>query len=307
VRLRLGRPDLAHHAGRFAVPEAGPGSPVSVTFLGVSTLLFRAADGAFLTDGYFSRPGLLAVAGARLAPDRSRIRACLDRAQVGRLVGVLPVHTHVDHALDSAVVAQLTGAPLVGGVSAMNVGRGAGLPEDRLLEVADGTTTRLGGFEVTAVASEHCPPDRYPGSITAPVRFPARAGAFRCGEAWSVLVTHVASGRRALVQGSAGFRPGALAGREADVVYLGVGQLGLQSESYLRRYWQETVRAVRARRVVAVHWDDFFRPLDVPLRAIPYAGDDLDRSLRVLGQLAEQDGTPLQMPTVWRPEDPWAR
>ena len=32
---------------------------------------------------------------------------------------------------------------------------------------------------------------------------------------------------------------------------------------------------------------DFFRPLDEPLRALPYAGDDLDVTLRVLGELAE--------------------
>ena len=66
------------------------------------------------------------------------------------------------------------------------------------------------------------------------------------------------------------------------MVYLGVGQLGLQPERYLVDYWTETVRAVGARRVVLIHWDDFFRPLHEPLRALPYAGDDLDVSMRVL-------------------------
>jgi hypothetical protein len=35
---------------------------------------------------------------------------------------------------------------------------------------------------------------------------PARASAYRCGEAWSILLEH-ASGRTALIQGSAGVRP----------------------------------------------------------------------------------------------------
>jgi len=109
-----------------------------------------------------------------------------------------------------------------------------------------------------------------------------------------------------LIQGSAGFVKGLLAGRRADVVYLGVGQLGLQPERYFVDYWTETVRAVGARRVVLIHWDDFFRPLSKPLRALPYAGDDLDVSLRTLSKLAEQDGIALDMPTVWRREDPWA-
>ena len=121
-----------------------------------------------------------------------------------------------------------------------------------------------------------------------------------------MLVHHRPSDRRLLIQGSAGFVKGALAGQRADVVYLGVGQLGLQAEPYLVDYWHETVRTVGARRVVLIHWDDFFRPLSKPLRALPYAGDDLDFSLNVLSKLATQDGIALDMPTVWRREDPWA-
>ena len=53
-----------------------------------------------------------------------------------------------------------------------------------------------------------------------------------------------------------------MTGAEADVAYLGVGQLGIQSDDYIETYWRETVRATGARRVVLIHWDDFFRPLD---------------------------------------------
>ena len=90
------------------------------------------------------------------------------------------------------------------------------------------------------------------------------------------------------------------------MVYLGVGQLGVLPESYLVDYWAETVRAVGARRVVLVHWDDFFRPLSKPLRALPYAGDDLDFRCASWASWPQQDGIALDMPTVWRREDPWA-
>lgn len=114
------------------------------------------------------------------------------------------------------------------------------------------------------------------------------------------------SGRTALVQGSAGYVPGALDGHRTDVAYLGIGQLGVQSEDYLRTYWAETVEAVGAREVVLTHWDDFFRPLDRPLQALPYAGDDLDVTLRILGRLAREQDVALRLPTAWRREDPWA-
>lgn len=313
MRLRAGRPDLGRYRDLFAVPEAGAGSAVGVRFAGVSTLLLDDGESALLTDGFFSRPGMARVVLGRIAPDEARVSACLERllpsGRAPRLEAVLPVHSHFDHALDSAEVARRTGADLVGGTSTANIGRGAGLPEERIATVVSGDTWQRGPWTVTMTASEHCPPDRYPGTIEAPVVPPARTSAYRCGEAWSILVEH-ASGRSALVQGSAGFVPGSLAGQHADVAYLGVGQLGIQPESYLEEYWSETVRTVGAGRVVLIHWDDFFRPLpmtpdDPPLRALPYVGDDLDVTMRTLGRLAAADGVGLWLPTVWRREDPW--
>jgi L-ascorbate metabolism protein UlaG (beta-lactamase superfamily) len=306
MRIRAGRPDLDQYADLFDVPAAGD-TGLSVTFLGVSTLLVDDGSAAILTDGFFSRPSMAQVLLTRLAPDPARIQECLDRAMPGlsRLEAVLPVHSHFDHALDSAYVAEHTGAVLVGGESTANLGRGHGLPEDRIVVPPPGEPLVLGPFTVTLLESHHCPPDRYPGAITEPLRPPAKAGAYRCGEAWSILVAH-AGGLTALVQGSAGFVEGALAGQRADVAYLGVGQLGLQSEHYLTTYWRETVRTVGARRAVLTHWDDYFRPLDQPLRALPSAGDDHHVTLRVLGRLAAEDGVALSLPTVWRREDPWA-
>ena len=114
------------------------------------------------------------------------------------------------------------------------------------------------------------------------------------------------TGRSALLQGSAGYVAGALEGHRAEVAYLGVGQLGIQDDDYVTAYWQETVRALGVRRVVLTHWDDFFRPSDQPLRALPYAVDDLDRSLRLIDDLASRDGVTVSFPTIWRREDPWA-
>jgi L-ascorbate metabolism protein UlaG (beta-lactamase superfamily) len=306
MRLRPGRPDLARHSHRFSVPVAGPDAPLTVTWLGVSTLLIDDGTSAVMTDGFFSRPGLGRVGVGKVSPSPARVDGCLARVGVTRLAAVVPVHTHFDHALDSALVADRTGAQLVGGESAANVGRGHGLAAERLVIAESGEPIRLGAFDITLVKSRHSPPDRFPGTIDQPVVPPVRAAAYRCGEAWSALVHHRSSGRRLLIQGSAGFVQGSLTGRQAEVVYLGVGQLGVQPESYVVDYWTETVRAVGARRVVLVHWDDFFRPLSKPLRALPYVADDLDVSLRVLSRLAEQDGVALDMPTVWQREDPWA-
>ena len=306
MRLKLGRPDIARYSDRFDVPAAEPDSPLSATWMGVATLLIDDGSSALMTDGYFSRPGLTRVAAGEVSPSPARVDGCLARAEVSRLEAVIPVHTHIDHVMDSALVADRTGARLVGGESAANVGRGYGLPDDRIVVASSGEPIQLGAYDVTLIESHHCPPDRFPGVIGEPLVPPVRVSAYRCGEAWSTLVHHRPSGRRLLIQGSAGFVKGALADQRADAVYLSVGQLGLHPRSYLVDYWTETVLAVGARRVILIHWDDFFRPLSKPLRALPYAGDDLDVSIRILDELAARDGIALHMPTVWRRENPWA-
>jgi L-ascorbate metabolism protein UlaG (beta-lactamase superfamily) len=307
MRLKPGRPDLNNYTRYFDVPEASEATPLTVTWAGVTTLLIDDGASALMTDGFFSRPPLATVFGlGKLAPSAPRIDDSLSRLGVDRLEAVLPVHTHFDHAMDSAVVAERTGATIVGGSSAAQVGIGGGLPEDRVLVATPGESVTLGAYDVTLVEAEHCPPDRFPGVITAPVIPPVKTTAYKCGEAWSTLVHHRPSDRTLLIIGSAGFVPGALTGHRADVVYLGIGQLGVQPERYLVDYWAETVRTVGAQRVVLIHWDDFFRPLTKPLRALAYAADDLDVSMRVLAALAKEDGIPLHLPTLWQPADPWS-
>lgn len=310
MRLPLGRPDLDRWAEWFDLPEveAPTRDHPTVTFLGVSTLLFDEGESAVLFDGFFSRPSLLRVGLGKIAPDGSRIDAALRRIGFGdgarSLDAVVPVHSHYDHVLDSAVVAQRTGAMLLGGGSTEQVAIGGGFPLDRFRRVRGGEQVRVGAWALTFGESAHCPPDRFPGAIEAPVVPPARVGAYRCGEAWSVHISHE-RGRRAVVQGSAGFVEGALRDWRADVVYLGVGQLGKQDPHYIEGYWQHVVKAVGAQQVVLTHWDDFFAGLDRPLRALPYAGDDLVVTMRELTRLARRDAVGLHLPQVWRRELPW--
>ncbi|HEX7739958.1 MAG TPA: MBL fold metallo-hydrolase [Marmoricola sp.] len=309
MRMRWGRPDLERYAGLFERLDGLDGGGLRATFGGVSTVLIDDGSSGVLFDGFFSRPSLLRVAGSRIGPDDRRVADGLRRigaSHLARLEAVVPVHSHFDHALDSAEVARRTGALLVGGGSTANLGRGAGLAEAAIRTATPGAPISLGTWTLTLTESTHCPPDRFPGVIETPVTTPARVSAWRCGEAWSAHLHHD-SGATVLVQGSAGFVPGALDATTAEVVYLGVGQLGIHPDSYLRDYWEHVVRACGAHTAVLTHWDDFFVPADRPLRANAYAVDDLDHTITVLGELADADGVRLAMPTIWSPQDPWTR
>jgi len=204
-------------------------------------------------------------------------------------------------------VAKRTGAVLIGANSTMQLGFGAGLPQAQLREVQPGDTVALGKFRLSFIASRHSPTPWSDGvsveNILAPVVPPARAPAWREGQVWSILVEHGGGGRW-LIEGSAGFVPGALAGRKVDTVFLGVGTLGKKDEAYRRAYWHETVKLTRARRVVPIHWDDFTLPLEQGLAATPYLIDDFGVVMADLQQRGKATGIEIQMPPLWQPFAP---
>jgi len=300
----LSHPSLAAYRG-LELP-ARPGTGVRVTFLGTATLLFDDGETAFMTDGYFSRPSVWRVLLGKVAPDRARIAATLARAHVDRLAAVITLHSHIDHAMDSPEVALRTGALLVGSSSTANVGRGWGLPEERLRIVKGGESLRFGKFTVTVLRSQHSPHAVAPGEITAPLRPPVSALAYKEGGSFSLLVAHDGDARVVLVQGSAGFEPGALAGRHADVAFLASGALGKQGQAYREQYWQETVRSVGAQRAILIHWDDFMQPLDAPLVPMPRALDDFVAGTEALLGFGRRDHVEVRLPPLGVAFDPYA-
>ena len=247
-------------------PGPGTGS-LEITWLGTAGVLLSDGETSFFIDPFVSRPGLLEVAlGFPLEPSVDAIGALVDRLRPPHVGAVLVSHSHYDHAMDAPFFAWRTGAPLVGSPSTINVGRGAGLPEERLRQVRPGDELTVGRFRIRFLESRHGPAllgrIPYPGEIEAPLRPPAAASSYRVGDTFSILVEHGST--RLLHHGSAGFWPPALAGVRAGTVLLGLAGRR-DTASYLR----EVPAAVGAGRVIPIHFDDFFEPLDQPLRFLP--------------------------------------
>jgi L-ascorbate metabolism protein UlaG (beta-lactamase superfamily) len=294
-------PDTPGVAGWPAQQASAP--PVKVSYLGVATLLFDDGETAFMTDGFFSRPGKLQSLLGEVQPDLRAIERGLQRAGVRRLAAVIPLHSHYDHAMDAPEVARRTGALLVGSESTANVGRGWKLPEDRIRVARLGEPMRFGRFTLTLLPSRHAPTGFTGGSIDQPLVPPVRASAYKEGQSYALLVQH--GGRAVLVTGSAGYVPGALDAVRADVVLLGIGALGMRDAAYRGAYWRETVGAVQARRVVPIHWDDFWMPSDRPMQPMPVPLDRFEDTMAFLRARSAAEGVDLRMPAQWQPMDPW--
>jgi L-ascorbate metabolism protein UlaG (beta-lactamase superfamily) len=283
------RVDLASLNLPTAQAGTTEGGAVTVTWLGVTTLLFDDGETRLLTDGFFSRPGVIDLALDRsVAPDRENIERALRDAGISNLAAIMTVHSHFDHAMDTAEVAKRTGAVVLGSASTANLARGAGLAEERIVDWTDGGSRSFGRFTVTFIRSRHMPIDAdgnppFPGTVDAPLVPPAPISAWREGGSYSIVIAHPRG--TALVQGSAGYVEGALDGVRADVVLLGIAGLARNGHDYTQAYWREIVGRTGARRVLPIHHDDFTRPYGEVI-PFPRIVDDLETSVAWLRALA---------------------
>lgn len=273
-----------------------PQGAVTARWTGTSTLVFSDGETTLIVDGWFSRPGPLAVLYGTIAPDLEAIERALARNQVTEAALVIPVHSHFDHAMDAPEVAKRTGALLVGSEATAQIGRGWGLPEERIRVVRDGERLRFGAFEVVVHETRHFEfPDpefreRALGDpdIREPLVPPVAAFEYKVGVPLAVEVRHPRGSL--LVQGSAGFVPGGLDDVDVDVLFMGTGGLGTQTAEYRETYWKETVDATRPARVIPIHWDALFGPIEGPfrgsLRAASFVAAGSDLTLAFLREKA---------------------
>lgn len=282
--MHFHRPGLEVYAQHHA-PAASEGTAaVTATWFGTTAVLLRDREHTLFIDPFFTRPkGFLnLVLNCEIAPDEALIRGWLEKAGVKKLDAVLVSHSHYDHAMDAGVVARLTGATLMGSASTANIGRGNLLPEAQVRVITPGEPTQVGSFRIIFIESKHAGATggEPTGDITAPLAPPARYLDYRQGGSYSILIEHAQG--RVLHHGSAGFVPGALNNRRADVVLLGIALRG-DTETYLH----EVVDATGAHRVFPTHWDDFTRGLEKPLRPFPL-GVRLDKFFEEMTQLRPQ-------------------
>lgn len=258
--------------------DAPTNGAVKVTFLGTTTLLFDDGETQLMTDGFFTRPSLVKVATHKIHTDPKIVDAVLKKVKIDRLKALFVAHSHYDHALDCAYVAKTTGAKLHGSASTLNIGRGGDLRDDQMALVEPGKELTFGRFTVTVLKSKHTPPmkginDDLGETIDKPLRQPAHVRDYKEGGSIDVLIRH--GGRTILVKPSTNFVEGALDTVRADVLFLGTATLGHQDKDFQKDFYKQTVRTVRPKLVIPIHWDDFFHPLSDHLDAPAKIVDDL--------------------------------
>jgi L-ascorbate metabolism protein UlaG (beta-lactamase superfamily) len=264
------------------------GPAVTVTWFGVTTLLFDDGETQILIDGFVSRPNLWQLlSGKPIDNDSAMINFFLNEYRIRRLAAIIPVHSHFDHAMDVGAIANRTSASILGSSSTAQIAAGANVPEDQIVVIADGAEYQFGQFTVMIIESNHAPIGwrgsvPLPGTIDSPLQMPAPFTAWREGSSYSLVISHPLG--TTLVQGSGGIRDTALNDVDADFVMLGVSLLESLGRDYLEKYWQTTVTSTGAKTIIPIHFEDYTKPFGT-IELVPRFLDDFSKTVGWLDEL----------------------
>ena len=244
---------------------------MKVTFFGTTTLLFDDGKDQILFDVHFTRPSLLTYIFGSKGTDKEIAEELLQKHPMDRLKAIFISHTHHDHVMDMPLVANRYDVPVYGSSSAVNVGKGGKVKEERLIEFKAGETYKIGDFSVKVLKSLHSKPTILNNGLGQPIeealKQPARLRDYKEGGSYDFYVEH--KGRKYLIRPSFNYIEGQLDGYEADVLFLGVAGLAKADEETERKFFAETVEKVRPELIIPLHWDNFFSPLNKPVIGMP--------------------------------------
>ena len=289
-----------------AIASAMNPDAVTVTWLGVTTLLFDDSETQILIDGFFSRPTLTEILlDLPVDNNAAQINYAMNEFRMRRLAAIIPVHNHFDHAMDIGEIANRSSASVLGTESTAEIARGAGVPEDQITVIDSTASFQFGNFKVTLRPANHAPVGwrgsvPFDGLIEEPLTMPQPVSAWRMGGAYTIIIEHPQG--TALVQGSASYKKYELRDVAADVVFLGVGLLDSLGRDYAELYWQHTVTATGSHSVYPIHFDDYTKPFG-EVSLAPRIVDNFEKTSKWLLQFRDRwdNDTSLFMPEFGKP------
>jgi L-ascorbate metabolism protein UlaG (beta-lactamase superfamily) len=232
---------------------------LELTWLGTAGFRLAYQGTVVWIDPYVTRLSLRDLVARRVVPSSQvAIDAWIDRADA-----VLVGHTHFDHALDVPAIARRFGARVYGSSSLAQLMRIHGLAGQAVV-VAPHRDYEVGPFRFRFTPSRHSRLQLglavpYAGELTCEHVDELSPQRYRCGQVWGICVE--VAGMRIYHQGSADLIEDEIRDRGVDLFLCGIA-----GRRFTPRYVERIVRALAPDRIVAAHYDDFFRPLDAPLR-----------------------------------------
>jgi L-ascorbate metabolism protein UlaG (beta-lactamase superfamily) len=224
---------------------------IAFCWLGVAGVTLKAGNQMLAIDPFFTRPGLRGF----FTPVTSN--APLVAKKLRKCDHVLVTHAHWDHVMDVPAVQRTTGAACYGSANTCQVLKLHGIGADHIHHVRVGDRLALGAFKVEVVAGQHSriPLQRvFNGALIPGLQPPLRLQDYRMDECLGYRISVM--GRHVLIC--------AADPQPADILFA----VAQETSRYYQRLFKGTLPGV----FIPIHWDNFLRPLDEPLRRFTRPG-----------------------------------
>lgn len=246
---------------------------LKVTYFGTTTLLFDDGKDQILFDAHITRPSLdRYVRGARAGTNRQLCDELIRLHKIERLRAIFISHTHHDHVMDAPYIANKCGAKIYGSESAGNVALGGGIPGENIEVFKHGDSFTVGNYRIRILDSIHSKPTALNNDlgqpIIKPLSQPAGLREYKEGGSYDFYVEY--GQKKIMIRPSFNYIEGQLDDIRAEIIFLGVAGLAKADTDMEKKFFAETVEKTGAKLVIPIHWDNFFSPLDRPIKGMPH-------------------------------------
>ncbi len=217
-------------------------------WLGVGGVQLRYGKKILLVDPFLTRPSLREVIFHRLESNLDLLRDEIPRADA-----IFITHAHYDHLMDAPAIVKQTGAAVYGSNNVVKLLLAAGLPAAKCVLIQNGDCFDLDPFQVEVIEGKHISfPFFTPKPLPQTVNAPQRVWDYQMDACFSfsillaetsILIWHSMEAKGAV---------------PAQVLLVDV-EMPFSTVELL-------LQIVNPRIVIPIHWDDFFRPLSMPLK-----------------------------------------
>ncbi len=256
-----------------------------VTYLGITTLLFDDGTDQVLFDCCMSRPGIAKLLFSSIKTDKNCIDRLFANFQINRLKAVFISHTHYDHVLDLAYIANKTKCDTYGTSSAVNVAKGGCVSDKQVHEYDYEKTYEIGDFKIKVLKSIHSKPMWFNNDIgdkiLKPLKQPCSMRHYKEGGSVDFYIEH--SGKSYLIRPSFNYLQGELDSIKADVMFQSFTNLSKCKKKEVSAFFDNTLAKVKPSVVIPVHWDNLFKSFYNGVRSLHLPFENTDKSFFMTG------------------------
>ena len=283
---------------QYFVNQKSSKSLYKAVYLGTSSILITDGKTTILTDGFITRPSIYSLLFTKIEPNKELIKKALKKIGIRKIDAIITLHSHHDHAMDSAIVAQQTGAFLIGSSSTANISKSHGFTNIKGIE--EKKSFQIGDFKITVIPSQHSHMGKYLGKvvglgeeITNKFKTPSYFTNYKEAKTYALLVEHKKG--NVFINGSTNFIKGSLETYQAQTVFLGIAKLTSNSKEFQEEYFNGVAKTLNAKRVIPIHWDDFTVNIFEDTKPMPRVFDDFDASMDFLIKQSYDNNMKLQL------------